>query len=149
MEAHLKICLYNPVNCPIQFCEEQNSLSNLTEHFKVAHNFDTTRTITQTKIDRTLTILGKDLNETVTDIAWPESHLTMNQQNFFSQTRRNPEGQWFCWVFVLGSEDEAKKYLYTISLTSDDKVNETCTRETFKLIAGFFHFFPERKFDFK
>ena len=128
MEAHLKICQYNPLNCPIQFCKEQNSLSNLTEHFKVAHNFDTTRTITQTKIVRPLLIKERNLNETVTDIAWPESHFTMNQHHFFLQTRRNSDGDWFCWVFILGPKDEAKKYLYTICLMSEDKVNENCFR---------------------
>ena len=127
MEAHLKICQYNPLNCPIQFCKEQNSLSNLTEHFKVAHKFDTTRTITQTKFDRTLRI-QEDYLGSNRSFAWPESHLTMNQQHFFLQTIRNSDGEWFCWVFILGPEDEAKKYLYTICLMSEDKVNENCFR---------------------
>jgi E3 ubiquitin-protein ligase SIAH1 len=47
--------------------------------------------------------------------------ITVFGEKFFRETVRTRDGNWIFWVYFLGSENEAKNYFYTISITNSDK----------------------------
>ena len=57
------------------------------------------------------------------EIMWISDHLMLDGRHFFRECCRNANGLWFIWVYILGSFKEAENYIYSIKITSEDKVH--------------------------
>jgi hypothetical protein len=55
-------------------------------------------------------------------VVYPPCHMKQFGQIFFTEAVV-VDGNWILWIYFLGSEDEAKKYFYTLTIChTDDKL---------------------------
>ena len=54
-------------------------------------------------------------------IMWNTQVLKYDHCTFFGCVRRNQDGHWYLWVYLLGPEVIANRYKFTIQIYKDDK----------------------------
>ena len=65
------------------------------------------------------------------EIMWISDHLTLDSRHFFRECCRDANGLWYIWVYLLGTQKEADNYIYTIKITSEDKVDFMCENKIY------------------
>ena len=55
---------------------------------------------------------------------WISDHIVLEDRHFFRECCRSKDGQWFVWVYMIGSRKECEEYTYTIKIISDDREEE-------------------------
>lgn len=54
--------------------------------------------------------------------AWNVTHLVMEKENFFFEVYKK-NFLFYFWVFILGPQEKASDYLYTIKISNKDNVS--------------------------
>merc|ERR1719259_1532088 len=58
------------------------------------------------------------------EIMWISDHIVFEDRHFFRECCRSKDGQWFVWVYMIGSRKECEEYIYTVKIISDDRKEE-------------------------
>jgi hypothetical protein len=129
---HESECRFRLVHCPESSCREELSLNMLVRHIQNQHQSDRQAnnppvvTIVG-NLSRECFSLGGDYFEDSFSIT-PFEHFQIGSEHFFSQIWRTDdrlEGQWFFWVYYLGSRREAQNYDFSITLGTRDVARQT------------------------
>ena len=101
LEEHEKDCKYRLVNCVDLDCQTQVPLAQLLEHIKKDHEKeDFARTAKCTKHQIHFNLLPWVFTEET--ICTPD-HIEFEGRHFFRECFRSENGQWFVWVYMIGS----------------------------------------------
>jgi len=120
LEHHERECRYRLVSCFSIFgCDEHVSLAYLLEHMRQKHSDVITEDTNNW--NWALTSEGFDQEQ---DIWYCPTYFSHDGQNFFSECMHSSVGQWYTWVYMTGSEEECKKWTYTVRLFSTEKKNQ-------------------------
>ena len=57
------------------------------------------------------------------DCFFAEDFHFSEDRHFFRECCRSKDGQWFVWVYMIGSRKECEEYIYTVKIMSDDRVS--------------------------
>ena len=114
--------------CPMLKCNTKTHIS------KVIHHFSTT------KLHRVYHARGSNFNFDYT-IDWENGrnlfestyytplHLELDEKHFYLELVRTPGGVWYSWVYIIGSQQEAQTYNYTLKFVSKQKVRKGLLNE--------------------
>lgn len=119
LEAHEKECLYRLVRCVDLACHERVPFAGLLDHMANDHEREDFVNAEGSIYRSHFIVHEEDFSR---EIMWISDHLTLDGRHFFRECCRNANGLWFIWVYLLGTYKEAENYIYTIKITSEDKV---------------------------
>jgi len=133
LEKHEKICVNRQVMCPAPRCSRMVVLTKLVDHVNNADalhslsSFDFPLTsfplANSRKIDWIMVDHYTYTRNSTYD--WPCNKMFYNESYFFCRQRRNQQGLWFIWLYML--EDDNSKlndYTCTISIIKRDEDGE-------------------------
>jgi len=130
LEAHEKDCQYQSFDCVDTRCIEKVSMMRLLEHVQKKHH-GTFRwankgcveiKISQQKQEVTYCVPNSGVD--VKTCFWAPQHYKFQDRHFFHQFWRNEKGQWFTWVYMIGSVTECEGYTYTLTIFSDNTTHK-------------------------
>lgn len=118
--AHEEECHFRIVQCMDMYCAERLPLASLLDHLANNHYdhedfFNPNRSSCLSHF----IVYEEDFDR---EFAMTYDHLTLDEDHFFRQCWRSIEGLWFVWVYYLGSHQDSKRFVYTVKITSEDKV---------------------------
>lgn len=119
LEVHEKECLYRLVRCVDLACHNKVPFVELLNHMKNDHECEDFVNADGSTYRSHFIVHEEDFTR---EIMWISDHLTLDGRHFFRECCRKENGLWFIWVYLLGSQKEADNYVYTIKITSEDKV---------------------------
>ncbi|PSN29516.1 hypothetical protein C0J52_28253 [Blattella germanica] len=109
-EKHEIKCLFKQIGCPIQFCKKEGSRLEIQEHFKNDH----LKFQKKAKDGKYKKTVSKNIIYLQYDAVREFGEV------FFSVMIRSREKLDYIGLFYLGEEEEARKFGYKITLTSQD-----------------------------
>ena len=114
LKFHEKICKYKPVQCLSSECKQLVPLIRITKHMEEMHHVYKASGYTIQYEN-----LGKEIES---KIQMHPAHFMFDGMNFFSFVWRifEPYRRWFVWIYMVGTPDETKNYLYTVSMKSPE-----------------------------
>lgn len=119
LESHEKECLYRLVRCVDLACNEKVPFAGLLDHMTNDHEREDFVNA-EGSTYRSHFIVGED--DFSREVMWISDHLMLDGRHFFRECCRQANGLWFIWVYLLGTHKEAENYIYSIKITSEDKV---------------------------
>ena len=120
---HQNNCNCIPVLCVHPGCKEMVPMAELAAHIDDQHEV---RCHFKTK---QFTIVYKHIKTSLsTESQFGPSRLSFNGFHFFTSVWRNfsPQSRWFIWLYIVGTTDESKNYVYTVKITGSE-FNEVIT----------------------
>jgi len=125
LECHEKDCGYRLVNCVDLACQTQVPMAQLVEHMKKDHERgDFVHTESNTYRSHFI-VQSSDFTG---EIMWISDHIVFEDRHFFRECCRSKDGQWFVWVYMIGSRKECEEYIYTVKIMSDGREEELMYR---------------------
>jgi hypothetical protein len=121
LDNHEKECLYRLVRCVDLACGEKIPFAGLLDHRANDHEREDFVNAEGSTYRSHFIVHEADFNR---EIMWISDHLVLDGRHFFRECCRNANGLWFIWVYLLGTVKEADTYVYSIKITSEDKVSE-------------------------
>jgi len=125
LECHEKDCGYRLVNCVDLACQTQVPMAQLVEHMKKDHEREDF-VHTESNTYRSHFIVQS--SDFTGEIMWISDHIVFEDRHFFRECCRSKDGQWFVWVYMIGSRKECEEYIYTVKIVSDDREEELMYR---------------------
>jgi len=125
LETHEKDCGYRLVNCVDLACQTQVPMAQLVEHMKKDHEREDF-VHTESNTYRSHFIVQS--SDFTGEIMWISDHIVFEDRHFFRECCRSKDGQWFVWVYMIGSRKECEEYIYTVKIMSDDREEELMYR---------------------
>ena len=128
--AHEKNCPHRLVRCVHPFCQFLMPVNKLTKHvLEVAHPFNVVMPpngINALEVSISLTRIASMGNNLESRSCWSVAHIiidvkfSLGRKHFFTELiQGGPESDWGFWVYMLGSEQEAMKYEFTLTLNPE------------------------------
>ncbi|XP_040579181.1 E3 ubiquitin-protein ligase Siah1 [Lepeophtheirus salmonis] len=109
-EAHERTCKYRPYICPYIECDHKLSAEVVVDHVSSAHREECRRS-DGPEITASMILIGRYFGG---DGAWSPRVITCFGKTFFDVALTRD--RWLHhWVWLLGEEEEAMKYLYEIT----------------------------------
>jgi len=106
-------------------CQTQVPMAQLMEHMKKDHEReDFVHTESNTYRSHFI-VQSSDFTR---EIMWISDHIVLEDRHFFRECCRSKDGQWFVWVYMIGSRKECEEYIYTVKIMSDDREEELMYR---------------------
>ena len=131
--VHEKRCPHRLVRCIHPLCQLLVPVNKLTEHIlEASHTLTevtTPNAIHASEVQSFIRRIGK-LENSDSRNCWSVIHIIIDgkfflgKKHFFTELVREgtkDEGDWIFWVYLLGSEQEAMEYEYTLTLNSAGK----------------------------
>ncbi|PSN29638.1 hypothetical protein C0J52_27485 [Blattella germanica] len=115
-EKHEKTCLFRPIVCPDWTCEKEGTCLEIHEHFKNDH-LEFLKKAKDGKYKKTFTRIYSCVPK-VRIIEYGAVHKF--GEVFFAKIMQNICNLHYIGVFYLGEEEEAMKFGYKMTLTSQD-----------------------------
>ena len=113
LQKHQNICKYIPVPCVHPGCREMVPMTELAAHIEDTHevrcHFKTNQ----------YTIVYKHMKTSISiESQFGPSRLSFDGFHFYSSVWRNflPQRRWFIWLYIVGTADESKNYIYTVTI---------------------------------
>jgi len=125
LETHEKDCQFRLVNCVDLACQAQVCMAQLMTHMTKDHEReDFVHTESNTYRSHFI-VQSSDFTR---EIMWISDHIVLEDRHFFRECCRSKDGQWFVWVYMIGSRKECEEYIYTVKIMSDDREEELMYR---------------------
>jgi len=120
---HQRKCRYRQVFCPDLRCNRKITLANLGSHINDDHPSDDFTKLQRASVNFSLVIKpGNYRDETF----WKPAIMQVNHHKFYRECRRTNDGQWYFWIYMEGSKEEASEYTATIKLFNSRKQDIVC-----------------------
>ena len=112
LTAHNDICKYKPVECLNSMCKELVSMIEMAKHMEDAH--------TVFKADGHSIHYNKMSTYLKSNVQFNPAHFTFDGVDFFSFFWRTfePQRRWHLWLYMIGTPEERKDYIYTVKITA-------------------------------
>jgi hypothetical protein len=118
LRKHENDCETKLLHCPNILCSTKILPKYLDEHLKKSESCKA-EVIDRDMLTRLIVFFDDSfINKRQT---WDYNRINQYGQVFFTETVRTLDGNWILWLYFLGSENEAKKYFYTITICHSDK----------------------------
>lgn len=128
---HQKTCKYRLVFCPDMRCPRKVPMSNLFVHINDDHPSDDFTKLQKASVNFSLVIKPANYRD---ETFWKPAVMQMGHTKFFRECRRTKEGQWYFWVYVEGSSEDANQYTATIKLF-DSRKHEVVSFNTCSVLS--------------
>lgn len=115
---HQKTCKYRLVFCPDLRCSRKIPLANLFVHINDDHPSDDFTKLQRASVNFSLVIKPANYRD---ETFWKPAIMHIGHTKFFRECRRTKDGQWYFWVYVEGSSEEATQFTATIKLFDSRK----------------------------
>ena len=120
LKDHEKGCEHRTIHCPKSTCSAKMPISKLISHVKTVHSIYLTH-YEEGSYKFDLDIIDFDRNRW--DSFAPDLITLENGKQFLTMIEISPNGIWFIYVVMLGTSKDAENFVYTCSITSQDRVN--------------------------
>jgi len=123
LEAHERDCQHRLVNCFWLRCKTQVPMSQLLKH---ENNHDLQK-LTELKLSKNIqSYFGVTTAalECKGNWYWEPTRIIVNFKHYFLEAWRNPVGQWFIWMYTIGSREECEKLIYQVKVVSGNGIEE-------------------------
>ena len=129
--AHEKKCRFRLVRCIHPPCQFLVPVNKLVDHItNASHNFNLVtphNAIHALEVKSTITRTGNIGKVDSPRVYWNVTHIvidgnfSLGRKHFFAELIQTVAGErdWAFWVYMLGSEEEASAYDYTLTLNSE------------------------------
>ena len=118
LENHLISCIYRPIKCILQNCPKKTTMEHFSQHF-ATHGIVPLILPYRTSAQGSLNVLQE--SHTLKEILlW---HLVCGYEHFYPKIVRRRDGQWHFWVYYYGEYEEAQKFAYGFTISSQDNVS--------------------------
>lgn len=115
---HQKECKYRLVFCPDLRCSRKIPLAKLFVHINDDHPSDDFTKLAKSSVNFSLVIKPAHYRD---ETFWKPAIMAIGHLKFFRECRRTQDGQWYFWVYMEGSAEEASQFLATIKLFDSKK----------------------------
>jgi len=115
---HQKACKYRLVHCPDLRCSRKIPLANLFVHINDDHPADDFTKLQRASVNFSLVIKPANYRD---ETFWKPAIMSLGHSKFFRECRRTKDGQWYFWVYMEGSSEEASQFAATIKLFDSKK----------------------------
>jgi hypothetical protein len=120
---HQKECKYRLVFCPDLRCARKIPLAKLFAHINEDHPSDDFTKLAKSSVNFSLVIKPAHYRD---ETFWKPAIMSIGHSKFFRECRRTQDGQWYFWVYMEGSAEEASQFSASIKLF-DSKKQEVLT----------------------
>jgi len=121
IKVHEKDCQHRLVNCIWLHCKALVPMSQLLQHKN--NNHQCTDFERSKNIQSEFTVENADLMSQQNGF-WIPTHIIANGKHYFHELWRNPVGQWFIWMYTIGSREECEKLIYQVKVVSGNGIEE-------------------------
>ena len=114
LDAHKDVCEYKPIECIYPICKELIPMTRIPAHMNEEHNV--------IKADNYL-IQYDNMNNYIKGRGqFIPAHLIFEDVDFYSFVWRtfSPQSRWHLWLYIVGTPDDSKNYVYTVKITSPE-----------------------------
>jgi len=115
---HQKDCKYRFVFCPDLRCSRKIPLAKLHAHINDDHPSDDFTKLAKSSVNFSLVIKPAHYQD---ETFWKPAIMSVGHSKFFRECRRTQDGQWYFWVYMEGSAEEASQFSATIKLFDSKK----------------------------
>ena len=134
LDAHTEVCIYKPLKCPSLNCEKLFPIIDLLNHMDQDHG-------NYTKLEKssfTASFPGiKEIIKNKKSFKFEPVCIKLDNRFFFSECWRTCKGRWYVWLYMLGTPNESKCYVFTAKIMNPDHVEElSYTGECVSLHVG-------------
>ena len=120
-EAHLKLCIYKPLQCPSLNCTEFVPILQILEHMDKEHQ-------NHRKVDTSTfiaTFYGiREIIKNKRSLKFEPVRIKLENRYFFSECWRTCKGRWYIWLYMLGTPSESKSYIFTAKIIKTNHIEE-------------------------
>ena len=104
---HIKICKFAPIQCVYPNCEVTSPLNLLSQHLDIVHMMKT--------IDNGILTYPNPKNNHNFEGKFKPAKIVFDGFEFITSVlkRSSLARRWIMWLYILGTPDESKKYIYT------------------------------------
>lgn len=120
---HENICKYRLVFCPDLRCSRRIPLAHLFAHINDDHPSDDFTKLARHSVNFSLVIKPSNYRD---ETFWKPAIMQLGHSKFFRECRRTKEGQWYFWVYMEGSPEEASQFAAIIKLFDSRKQEVVC-----------------------
>ena len=117
LERHQLVCLFRKVLCPGSNCKLQIPFNKMEEHANSCGKIGIVLNMDNNILDQYLATNKKDSGDFLT---WPTVSFEAHGKLFFVNTKRTKKHIYMFETILLGSEEECKGYLASISILDKD-----------------------------
>lgn len=120
---HEKLCKYRLVFCPDLRCFRRIPMAHLFAHINDDHPVDDFSKLSRSSVNFSLVIKPANYRD---ETFWKPAIMQLGHSKFFRECRRTREGQWYFWVYMEGSPEEASQFSTVIKLFDSKKQEVVC-----------------------
>jgi hypothetical protein len=111
-------CKYRLVFCPDLRCSKKIPLAKLFVHINDDHPADDFTKLAKSNVNFSLVIKPAHYQD---ETFWKPAIMSVGHSKFFRECRRTIDGQWYFWIYMEGSAEEASQFSATIKLFNSKK----------------------------
>jgi len=132
IKVHERDCQHRLVNCIWLRCKTQVPMSQFLKHILLNNHDKLTEFICFKNIQSYFGVTTAAL-ECQGNWYWEPTRIIVNTihtmcELYFLEAWRNPVGQWFIWMYTIGSREECEKLIYQVKVVSGNGIEELVYR---------------------
>ena len=122
LQTHETVCKYRAAGCPLLLCKKLIPLMKLLEHINEEHNNCHIK-INKPSWNGDFSRIHEAIAST-SGYSWYPTLVEFDGNYFFQECWKCEVGNWHAWVYMVGTSNESKNYVYTVKIIHPDKIEE-------------------------
>ena len=127
LEDHRMGCIFRPVYCPLIICKEKVLFVNILEHLNERHFhlIEYVKSSTSTiDIENKKCLINLLVSNVIYNTGgWIHGKIDLIDGVDFYLVGKVVSNIWHVWIYIVGSPLEAKKYSYTLAISTENQGN--------------------------
>ena len=125
LSQHEATCPHRLVHCPDQDCFDKPSEKDVLPHLIKDHFIKHDDNLEESHVDHCLWVVDDDdLRLRTADRTWCPSPWKCHGHTFFSVLMKQRKSElWFGWVYVVGAQEAAEKFVSEIEVHNESRTN--------------------------